>query len=233
LTSAASQIYLRELCTSTATTTPGINTITCNSAVAPSLISSPDGVTPGNGSSYESSVTSDGNFFVYVSTATNLAQGVASTIPQIYMLDSCLTPTTTTTTTCTRSMILISSPDMTTSPTTPGNLLSEYPSVSSDGQYVAFASEATNIAPNTTNGFENIFVRNTCLNFEVTTTGETCEPTTVLRSVSSTSTVEGNGDSSYPQISQDGHTVAFLSSANNLVSTTNNLTNIFLGATSF
>ncbi|MGA8104139.1 MAG: hypothetical protein WB869_18410 [Candidatus Acidiferrales bacterium] len=234
VTSTASQIYLRELCTSTTTTTPGVNTITCNSSVAPSLISSPDGVTPGNGASYESSVTSDGNFFVFVSSATNLAEGVASTVPQIYMLDSCLTPTTTTSTTCTRSMILISSPDMTTSPTTPGNLLSEYPSVSSDGQYVAFASEATNIAPNTTNGYENIFVRNTCLNFEVTTTGETCQPTTVLRSVSSTSTVEGNGDSSYPQISQDGHTVAFLSFASNLVSDdTNSLTNIFLGATSF
>ncbi len=229
----ASQIFLRELCTSTTTTTPGVNTITCNSSVAPSLISSPDGVTPGNGASSESVVTSDGNFFVFTSSATNLAVGVASTVPQIYMLDSCLTPTTTSTT-CTRSMILISSPDMTTSPTTPGNLLSEYPTVSSDGQYVAFASEATNIAPNTTNGVENVFVRNTCLNFEVTTTGETCEPTTVLRSVSNTSTVEGNGNSLYPQISQDGHTVAFLSFASNLVSDdTNNLEDIFLGATSF
>jgi hypothetical protein len=230
----ASQIFLRELCTSTVTVTPGVNTITCNSSVAPSLISSPDGVTPGNGASSESAVTSDGNFFVFVSSATNLATGVASTVPQIYMLDSCLTPTSTTTTTCTRSMILISSPDMITSPTTPGNLLSEYPTVSSDGQYVAFASEATNIAPNTTNGFENVFVRNTCLNFEVTTTGETCTPTTVLRSVSNTATVEGNGNSDYPQISQDGHTVVFLSFASNLVSTdTNNLEDIFLGATSF
>jgi hypothetical protein len=179
-------------------------------------------------------VTSDGNFFVFTSSATNLAEGVASTVPQIYMLDSCLEPTSTTVTTCTRSMILISSPDVTTSPTTPGNLLSEYPTVSSDGQYVAFASLATNVAPNTTNGFENIFVRNTCLNFEVTTTGETCQPSTVLRSVSSTATVEGNGNSEYPQISQDGHTVAFLSSASNLVTDdTDNLEDIFLGATSF
>jgi hypothetical protein len=234
LTPTASQIFLRELCTSTTTTTPGINTITCNSSVAPSLISSPDGVTPGNGASSESVVTSDGNFFVFTSSATNLAEGVASTVPQIYMLDSCLEPTSTTVTTCTRSMILISSPDVTTSPTTPGNLLSEYPTVSSDGQYVAFASLATNVAPNTTNGFENIFVRNTCLNFEVTTTGETCQPSTVLRSVSSTATVEGNGNSEYPQISQDGHTVAFLSSASNLVTDdTDNLEDIFLGATSF
>ena len=97
------------LTTSTTTTTPGINTITCNSSVAPSLISSPDGVTPGNGASSESVVTSDGNFFVFTSSATNLAEGVASTVPQIYMLDSCLEPTSTTVTTCTRSMILISS----------------------------------------------------------------------------------------------------------------------------
>jgi hypothetical protein len=229
----ASQIFLRELCTSTATTTPNLNTITCNSSVAPSLISSPDGVTPGNGASSESAVTTDGNFFVFVSSATNLAAGVASTVPQIYMLDSCLTPVTTTVVTCTRSMILISSPDMTTAPTTPGNLLSEYPTVSDDGQYVAFASLATNVAPNTTNGYENIFVRDTCLNFEVTTTGETCTPTTVLRSISNTTT-EGNGNSDYPQISQDGHSVAFLSFASNLVNDdTNNLEDIFLGWTSF
>jgi Tol biopolymer transport system component len=122
---------------------------------------------------------------------------------------------------------------MTTAPTTPGNLLSEYPTVSDDGQYVAFASLATNVAPNTTNGYENIFVRDTCLNFEVTTTGETCTPTTVLRSISNTTT-EGNGNSDYPQISQDGHSVAFLSFASNLVNDdTNNLEDIFLGWTSF
>jgi hypothetical protein len=231
LGTSASQIYLRELCVSTTSST-GVNTITCDSAISPSLISSPDGVVAGNGASSQSSVTADGNIFVFKSSATNLAPSVSSTVPQIYLLDSCVASTSITTT-CTRSMILVSSPDVSLTPTTPGNLLSENPSVSSDGQYVAFASQATNIVADTTNGFENVFVRNTCLDFATITSGVTCTTSTVLGSVSDTGGL-GNGNSEYPQISDDGHTVTFLSFSSNLVTNdTNNLEDVFLGSTSF
>src|SRR6185436_17337149 len=35
----------------------------------------------------------------------------------------------------------------------------ELPSISSDGRFVAFASDATNLVPGDTNGFSDIFVR--------------------------------------------------------------------------
>jgi hypothetical protein len=77
-------------------------------------------------------------------------------------------------------------------------------SISADGRYVAFASEATNLLENRTNGQFNVFVHDR-------STG-----TTSLVSVSSNGT-QGNGDSADPDISPDGRFVAFQSLAQNLV----------------
>jgi Tol biopolymer transport system component len=111
----------------------------------------------------------------------------------------------------------------------PGNGLSEHPSISATGQFVAFASLASNLA-NTTNGIENIFVRNTCL-----ATTITCTAGVALSSISGgTNASPSNGQSLDPSISADGHTVSFLSFSNNLVPRDNNaLEDIFLGTTTF
>ena len=131
-----------------------------------------------------------------------------------------------TTTVCTPSTILASTRDG----TTPANSLAERPSFDATGQFIAFASAASNLGANTANGIENVFARNTCLN--VTTN---CTMDTVVASQpSGTLSPSLNGSSLAPSISGDGHTVSFLSFAGNLVARdTNGLADAFLASTTF
>jgi LPXTG-site transpeptidase (sortase) family protein len=91
-----------------------------------------------------------------------------------------------------------------------GNNDSRDPSISADGRYIAFESEASNLVIGDTNGFDDIFVRDR-------TTG-----TTTRVSVASDGT-EANGDSDGPPISGDGRFVAFSSYATNLVANDTNV----------
>jgi len=85
-----------------------------------------------------------------------------------------------------------------------GNRKSQYPSISADGQLVAFFSDASNLVAGDTNGREDVFVHDRL-------TG-----TTERVSVDSSGS-EGNYGSSYPAISADGQIVTFQSYASNLV----------------
>jgi trimeric autotransporter adhesin len=219
----AQEIFVRTTCLITTTCT-GVTT----------LASTPDGVTPANNVSSESKIASAGRFIVFASTATNLVAG-AGPVQQIYVFDTCLSALIT----CSPSATLVSTPDG----TTPGNALSEYPSVSQGttisststvGEFVAFASKSSNLGANTASGVENIFIRKTCLGLE-TTVVTTCTTATVLASQPfGTTPPQANGDSLIPAISGDCHSVAFLSSANNLVpNDTNNFANVFLALTTF
>jgi hypothetical protein len=227
----ASEIFERSTCvTSLASTTNTCVPLT-------TLVSTPDGITPADGASSESSISScgsstascgstttasNGRFIAFASTATNLVAG-AGVAQQIYVRDTC-TGVDTVTTTCAPSTTLVS-----TATGAPGNGLSEHPSISATGQFVAFASLASNLA-NTTNGIENIFVRNTCL-----ATTITCTTGVAISSISGgTNASPSNGQNLAPSISADGHTVSFLSFSNNLVPRDNNaLEDIFLGTTTF
>ena len=93
---------------------------------------------------------------------------------------------------------------------------SEYPSISADGRYVAFASNASTLVSNDTNGAADIFVRDR-------QTGQT-----ELVSIASDGS-QGNDLSLRPAISADGRYVAFASYANTLVTNdTNAVTDIFV-----
>ena len=78
------------------------------------------------------------------------------------------------------------------------------PSVSADGRFVAFTSDASTLVPNDTNGRQDVFVH------------DRWAGTTRRVSVSSAG-VEGNGDSSLAAMSADGRFVMFTSDASNLV----------------
>jgi Tol biopolymer transport system component len=188
------------------------------------LISTPDEQTLADGASSESSISNTGRFIAFASTASNLVIGAGPT-QQIYLRDTCIAITTG----CTPSTSLVSI----TTAGVPGNGTSEFPSISETGQYVAFASLSSNFA-STTNGVENIFVRNTCV-MSTTIIGTECTVSTVLVTQGAgTPTTPSNGNSLVPSISPDGTTVSFLSFANNLVPRDNNgLEDIFLGSTTF
>ncbi|MBX7218566.1 MAG: hypothetical protein K1Y36_01355 [Blastocatellia bacterium] len=75
---------------------------------------------------------------------------------------------------------------------------------SSDGRYIVFSSVSGSLVPNDTNGFEDIFLRDTMTGI------------TRLVSVNSGGTGGGDGASFNPVISADGRFVAFESAATNL-----------------
>jgi Tol biopolymer transport system component len=80
------------------------------------------------------------------------------------------------------------------------------PSISNDGYYVVFASDASNLVNGDTNGLDDIFVHDQKLG------------TTERVSVASDGTQANGASTSDPSISNDGQYVAFKSSATNLVS---------------
>ena len=88
---------------------------------------------------------------------------------------------------------------------------SSAPSVSADGRFVVFASDANNLVKGDTNGWSDIFVRDTCVG-----SASTCVPATIRISLGPDG-AEADGPSSSPAISPDGRFVAFNSSATNLV----------------
>ncbi|MDI6844046.1 MAG: Ig-like domain-containing protein [Anaerosomatales bacterium] len=97
-----------------------------------------------------------------------------------------------------------------------GNGGSYDPSISADGRYAAFCSDASNLVAGDTNGKLDVFVRDLA-------TG-----TTTRVSVSS-SGEEGNDYSNTPSISADGRYVTFYSFASNLVSDdTNSVHDVFV-----
>ena len=77
-------------------------------------------------------------------------------------------------------------------------------SVSANGRYVAFFSDADNVTPNDTNGYRDVFVRDLMTGTNI--------PVSL-----NTNGVVGDGISTDPAISGDGRYVAFTSSANDLV----------------
>jgi hypothetical protein len=213
---------------STCVTTIGTSGNTC--VPATNLVSTPDGVTPADGASIEPAISTDGRFVAFSSTGTTLITGVGPT-QEVYVRDTCTGAATTPA--CVASTHLISTPNG----TTPANAVSEHPSINqcgtvtttcSSGQYVAFASLASNFGANTANGIENIFVRDTCEVLPTTTTA--CAPYTFLASQAGGATPPpSDGNSIVPAISGDGATVSFISFSDNLVARdTNALQDVFL-----
>jgi Tol biopolymer transport system component len=90
-----------------------------------------------------------------------------------------------------------------------GDLVSRTPSISADGQIIVFASEATNLVVGDTNNAQDIFLYHDWDH-------DWLDGTTERVSLNAQGQ-EANGASSWPEISSDGSTVAFSSTATNLV----------------
>lgn len=88
---------------------------------------------------------------------------------------------------------------------TPGNAGSNNPSISADGRYVAFRSNASNLVGGDSNALADIFVKDLVSG-------------AIVRANTSADGAQANHLSEKPTLSPDAHTVAFSSYANNLVS---------------
>ena len=169
-------------------------------------VSVSSGGAQGNGFSFDPAISADGRWVAFASTATNLVAGDTNGFTDVFVHDR-------QTGTTERASLSIFGDQ--------GDGNSFGPSISADGQCVAFTSGATNLlgfgqpagplgvgmgpGPGDTNGFCDVFVR------------DLQAATTERVSVSSTGE-EGDDDSQDADISADGRFVAFDSEATNLVS---------------
>jgi RHS repeat-associated protein len=147
----------------------------------------------GNGTSTLSQtaggVSADGRFVVFESDATNLVANDLNGRRDVFIRDLQLGTTS-----------LVSANPL----ALPGNGDSSEPSISDDGRFIAFASEASDLVAGDTNFTTDVFVR------------DRVAGTTRLASVSLTGTA-GNARSRNPMISADGRFVVFDSRSTDLV----------------
>ena len=139
----------------------------------------------GNGASSQPTISADGRYVAFTSSATTLAPTPNGSGTQIFLRD-----------TQGNTTILVSrdaSGDA-------GDGASSQPTISADGRYVAFTSSATTLAPTPNGSGTQIFLRDTQGN------------TTILVSQDAVGDA-GNGASSQPTISADGRYVAVTSVA--------------------
>jgi Tol biopolymer transport system component len=162
-------------------------------------VSTAPGGADGNGGSYSPSLSGDGRFVAFWSNASNLVEDDTNRVADVFVADR-----------VSGRSERVSVPSRNTSDArTSGeesNGLSSDPSISRDGRYVAFWSEATNLVRDDTNGKRDVFAV------------DRAAGTTTRVSVADDGT-QGNGDSYSPAVAllADGHLlVAFDSVATNL-----------------
>lgn len=159
--------------------------------------------TQGNSDSASPSITPDGRYVVFRSTASNLIAGTGST-SNVFWHDR-----------VTGETKLVSQ--------STGGLFGNNDSsvvlssaVSADGRYVVFSSRASNFAANDNNGKEDVFLRDMTLG-------------TTTRVSLNTNGGDADNDSTGPHISGNGQWILFTSYATNLVSTdTDGTADVFL-----
>ncbi|MEG4625954.1 calcium-binding protein [Microcoleus sp. w1-18aA5] len=154
--------------------------------------------------SFEPSLSADGRLVAFYSSAADLVPGDTGNNMDIFVRDTLANTTT---------RVSVDSA---------GNQANNYslsPSISADGRFVAFHSDASNLVPGDTNNRFDIFVRDLLTN------------TTTRVSVDSAGN-QANNSSLSPSISADGRRVAFDSEASNLVpGDTNNTRDVFVSDT--
>ncbi len=157
----------------------------------------------GNAASEHPSISYDGRYVVFASNASNLVPGITDGRKHIYLYDR---------TTMTMTVESVDKDGV------PGDGDSDNPSISADGRYIAFESDATNLlgAGADTNNSSDIFLRDR-------QTGTTSRISTTYASGD-----QPNGASILPSISNDGKRVAFLSIAGNLIPGVSGVWNVFL-----
>jgi Tol biopolymer transport system component len=166
-----------------------------------SRVSITDSEAQANGGSLFPSISADGRYVAFQSDATNFWGLDANGSADIYFRDRQAGNT---------GRVSVNNDG------TMGNDGSWNPSISGDGQYIAFQSDATNLVDGDTGGHSDIFVHQLETGF-------------TYRVSLNSSEVAGNGSSFFPKISANGRFIAFASVATNLVaSDTNGTWDIFL-----
>ena len=161
----------------------------------------------GNRSSGNASITADGRYVAFDSTANNLVDDDTNGQTDIFVMDR-----------QTHTLTRVSEGGTSAAPIE-GDNDSGVPSISADGRYVAFSSYATNLVAGDTNLVQDILLMDR----------QTHTLTRVSEGGTSAAPIQGNSYSDVPKISANGMHVVFFSSASNLVvGDTNSSNDIFV-----
>jgi hypothetical protein len=152
-----------------------------------------NGVEGNRGSDY-ASLSADGRYVVFSSTATNLVSGDTNNRDDIFLHDTQTGNTT---------RVSVDSNGV------EANDHASNASLSADGRYVVFSSTATNLVSGDTNGYRDVFLHDT----------ETGITTCISNAPNGD---PGNEFSGSPRISSDGNHIVFTSYASNLGPVDNN-----------
>jgi hypothetical protein len=156
------------------------------------------GTAGGNGDSFPSALSSNGQFAVFESAASDLIAGDTNAASDIFVRD-----------TVNNTTLLVS---VSTNGSV-GNASSRDATITPDGRYVAFVSAANNLVAGDTNGIPDVFVRD--LQLGLTTLAS---PGAQKFAGASGTPLTPGSSSEGPLLSADGRYVAFFSTAVGLVS---------------
>ena len=172
---------------------------------------------PANGQSGAPALSADGRFIAFYSTATNLvARGTSG---NVFVRDTCIGAAS-----CTPRTIAA---DLAPDGSAPNGIAAPHVALSADGRFVAFASEATNLAGSSDTAApsgQNIYLRDLCVGGDVPAG---CSPRTELVSLG-TNSEPANNSSTLPSLSADGRFVAFASPATNLGGAANGKVQVYV-----
>jgi len=184
-------------------------------------VDSNENQTINNGHSKESSISADGRYVAFTSSASNLVSSDTNNMEDVFVRDRQLGTTV---------RISVASDGM------QGNLGSSKPSISSDGRFIVFESGANSLVSGDTNAVSDIFVRDRDADQDgiFDEQGDPVAVSTIRVSVASDGTQASGGSfwgagSTRPVISADGRYVKFESCAATLVAgDTNNKYDVFV-----
>jgi Tol biopolymer transport system component len=162
------------------------------------FISVGTGGTIGDDESLQGVMSADGNLIAFTSSAGNLVSSDTNNCADVFVRDRVAGTTT---------RVSVSSSGAEAITPTDGTSLfcvSGMPSISADGRFVAFESTATNLVPDDTNGRMDIFLRDR-------------QAGTTTRVSVSADGKQIYGDSYTPSISADGHYIAYVSGAKDIL----------------
>jgi len=162
----------------------------------------------GNGDSVPIELSTNGQYALFESTASDLVPGDTNNATDVFVRD------------------LVHGTNILVSISTNGgcaNGASWESAMTPDGRYVAFASAASNLVPGDTNGIRDIFVHDL-------QTGVTmlASPGAIASPGAATSISSLSSRSDSPQLTPDGRYVAFLSTATNLVPGVTNVSEVYV-----
>jgi Tol biopolymer transport system component len=150
------------------------------------------------------SISADGRYVSFTSTADNLVAGVTSAYSQIYVRDTCVGAPAAERCVARTELVSVGAQGAA------GKGASVRSSISADGRYVAFDSAAVNLIGAVRNGTANVYMRDTCAG-----ASGACRPGTTLVSANVFGAV-GDGASFEPAISGDGRYVVFVTRADDI-----------------